>query len=49
MLGHVAERFADDPEVAGYDLMNEPNAFSDEQRGGAVGDVRAGARRDPCG
>jgi endoglycosylceramidase len=32
MLGHVAERFADDPTVAGYDLMNEPNAFSTEHQ-----------------
>lgn len=28
MLGHVAERFADNPAVAGIDLMNEPNAFT---------------------
>lgn len=27
MLGHVAERFATVEAVAGYDLMNEPNAF----------------------
>lgn len=28
MLGHVAGRFARDTAVAGYDLMNEPNAFN---------------------
>ena len=28
MLGHVAARFAGDESVAGYDLMNEPNAFT---------------------
>jgi endoglycosylceramidase len=28
MLAHVAARFASAPEVAGYDLMNEPNAFT---------------------
>ena len=27
MLGHVAARFAPHDSVAGYDLMNEPNAF----------------------
>ena len=27
MVGHVAARFAHEPAVAGYDLMNEPNAF----------------------
>jgi endoglycosylceramidase len=32
MLGHVAERFADESAVAGFDLMNEPNAFSDEHQ-----------------
>jgi endoglycosylceramidase len=31
MLGHIAARFADDAAVAGYDLMNEPNAFSPAQ------------------
>ncbi len=29
MWGHLATRFADDPAVAGYDLLNEPNAFTD--------------------
>ena len=27
MVGHVAGRFAHEPAVAGYDVMNEPNAF----------------------
>jgi endoglycosylceramidase len=27
MVGHVAAYFADEPAVAGYDVMNEPNAF----------------------
>lgn len=31
MLGHVAEVLSPLPGVAGYDLMNEPNAFGDEQ------------------
>ena len=32
MLAHLATRWADRPEVAGYDLMNEPNAFSEPAR-----------------
>jgi endoglycosylceramidase len=31
MIGHVGARFARNAAVAGYDLMNEPNAFSAEQ------------------
>lgn len=27
MLAHIAERFANEPAVAGIDLMNEPNAY----------------------
>ena len=49
MLGHVAERFADESAVAGFDLMNEPNAFSEEHQaelsamyGDALAAIRAG-------
>jgi endoglycosylceramidase len=49
MVGHVATRFAHDPAVAGYDIMNEPNAFSPEQLVGlsdlytdALAAIRAG-------
>jgi endoglycosylceramidase len=34
MVGHVGARFARNASVAGYDLMNEPNAFSPEQLAG---------------
>ena len=51
MLGHVARRFARSPEVAGYDLMNEPNAFgpADNDRlaamyGRAVASIRQAER-----
>ena len=51
MLGHVSERFARHASVAGYDIMNEPNAFSADQVA-ALGDfstdalaaIRAGER-----
>lgn len=52
MLGHVAERFATLPAVAGYDLMNEPNAFTDEEMSGlsamygeALEEIRAAEQR----
>lgn len=30
MFGHLVKRFAGNPAVAGYDVMNEPNQFHDE-------------------
>lgn len=49
MVNHVAKRFAKSPSVAGYDLINEPNAYgpSDLQRlsafyAKALGAIRAG-------
>jgi endoglycosylceramidase len=51
MLGHVATRFARVDSVAGFDVMNEPNAFdAGEQRaladlyGRALAAIRAGER-----
>jgi hypothetical protein len=51
MVGHVAAYFAREPAVAGYDVMNEPNAFgTTELRGlsdlyaATVRTVRAGER-----
>lgn len=32
MLAHLAARWAGRPEVAGFDLMNEPNAFGETQQ-----------------
>lgn len=53
MLGHLGERFAREPAVAGYDIMNEPNAFGSAEvaalgdlAGDAVAAIRAGERRD---
>jgi endoglycosylceramidase len=34
MLGHIAERFAVHAAVAGYDVMNEPNAFTPTEQSG---------------
>jgi hypothetical protein len=42
MIGHVATRFARNASVAGYDVMNEPNAFSAEQVA-ALSDLHADA------
>ena len=51
MLGHVAARFARVRAVAGYDVMNEPNAFGTTEvaalgafSGEAVAAIRAGER-----
>lgn len=52
MLGHLAERFANHPAVAGYDIINEPGAFSPPQQEGlsalyseSLAAIRAGERR----
>jgi endoglycosylceramidase len=52
MLGHVAERFAGNAAVAGYDVMNEPNAFDASDLAGlaalyddALREIRAGEER----
>lgn len=42
MLGHVARALSAEPGVAGYDLMNEPNAFFPEQQA-ALSDLYAKA------
>ncbi|MEO8602548.1 MAG: cellulase family glycosylhydrolase [bacterium] len=49
MLGHLAAFFAAEPGIAGYDVMNEPNAFDATQRSGlgalygeALAEIRAG-------
>ena len=52
MWGHVAERFAGTTAVLGYDLMNEPGAYTQEDLQGLVSmyadaiiEIRAGERR----
>lgn len=54
MLGHVARRFADDSAIAGYDLMNEPNAFGADDEaalsamyGRAISEIRKAERAAP--
>ena len=44
MVGHVAGRFANEPAVAGYDVMNEPNAFGEAELQG-LSDLYADAVR----
>ncbi len=44
MMGHVAARFAHSSSVAGYDVMNEPNAFGADQQT-ALADLYSGALR----
>ncbi|MDX2165575.1 MAG: cellulase family glycosylhydrolase [Deltaproteobacteria bacterium] len=51
MLGHLAQFFATEPGIAGYDLINEPNAFNEAQEAGlsalygdALAAIRAGER-----
>jgi endoglycosylceramidase len=51
MLGHLARRFARTKSVAGFDVMNEPNAFDAGEQvaladlyGDAVAAIRAGER-----
>jgi endoglycosylceramidase len=49
MVGHLARRFAHEPAVVGYDLVNEPNAFAPAQLGGLsalAGDALAEIRRN---
>ena len=52
MWGHVAERFAGSTAVVGYDLMNEPGAYTQEDLedlvamyADAIVEIRAGERR----
>lgn len=52
MLGHISERFASHASVAGYDIMNEPNAFDPTEQTGlaalyeeAMRAIRAGETR----
>jgi endoglycosylceramidase len=45
MLGHLAGRFAGEPAVAGFDVMNEPNAFPPEEQQ-SLSDLYADALRE---